>query len=77
MASGFTGPQRMAQDDTAIYLTCTGLDSSRGRVVRISKSDGSVSELATDQPSPQGIFVTASSEACWAAVSAARCLPKE
>lgn len=51
----------MGQDDDAIYLTHSGLDAARGRVVRISKKDNQVTEVATNQANPQGIFVTASS----------------
>lgn len=61
LASGFVGPQPMAQDAQALYLASSGIDPSLGRIVRISKSNGQVTELATHQANPKGLAVTASS----------------
>ncbi len=52
-------PQRIAIDETALYVTTSGLAASSGALVRIAKESGARTELATGLANPSAVVVDA------------------
>lgn len=54
-----TAPQRIAIDETSLYVTTSGLSASTGTVVRIAKDTGAKTELAKGLANPSAIALDA------------------
>jgi hypothetical protein len=52
-----TAPQRIAIDETSLYVTTSGLSASSGTLVRIAKDTGDKTELAKGLANPSAIVV--------------------
>jgi hypothetical protein len=57
LANDQPGLARLVLDGADVYFTAAGISPGRGKVARVPKAGGAVTDLATDQSEPFGIAV--------------------